>query len=279
MKKTLIALLALAGVAVGAEPETGSLVLTNSNGTKTSNGKTVVDTASITTTVAATTTTWVKDVITLSGSTITITDASVGNSTTAGKYTGETNLNGYVIGDINVGNGDTDTDPKAYYVYSVSFSASEAITLSSIDVGFKITSAGGGDQSGRWVTYYWQLTSGTGESVTPLVNYSDVASWIRASSDGTASGTQSSTGTLTMNMGSTPITLDANTKYTLNLKITGVNNADANNNNAGGKIDDKGGFVHIGTITARVSQTIPEPTTATLSLLALAGLAARRRRK
>ncbi|MBR5895113.1 MAG: PEP-CTERM sorting domain-containing protein [Akkermansia sp.] len=38
-------------------------------------------------------------------------------------------------------------------------------------------------------------------------------------------------------------------------------------------------LVFSGTLTNRSSQSIPEPTTATLSLLALAALAARRRRK
>ena len=72
-----------------------------------------------------------------------------------------------------------------------------------------------------------------------------------------------------MDFGSNAIDLIAGETYTLNLKITGVNNAE-------NVVDTDGGFVHVGSISASI---IPEPTTATLSLLALAGLAARRRRK
>ena len=243
MKKTLIALMALAGMAVGAEPEIGSLVLTNTTAND------VISTA-----VGTASTDWVEEVITLSGN-ATVSILTNGTNT----YT-PTSLTGYAIGDTNVGNGGS-------YVYSVTFALTEeatSLTLSDISAGFVIQSANGNAQTNnRWATYNWQLTSGIGENVTTLVNYATNDSWSQASG---------STGTLTMNLGESGVTLNAGETYTLNLKITGVNNAE-------NVVDTNGGFVHIGTITANVTQIVPEPTTATLSLLALAGLAARRRRK
>ena len=234
MKKTIITLLALAGVAMAAD--TGTLTLTNTTASDT-----------ITTTISDNSTDWLKEAITLDGN-ATIDILANGSNT----YT-PTDLAGYAIGDTNVGNGGS-------YVYSVSFTVNEdapALTLTSISADFIIQSAGGGGQGARWATYNWQFISGE----TTLVDYASADYWSHASSQ--------STGELAMDFGSNAVDLAAGKTYTLNLKITGVNNSKD-------VVDANGGFVHVGSISASI---IPEPTTATLSLLALAGLAARRRRK
>lgn len=234
MKKTIIALMALAGVAMAAD--TGTLTLTNTTASDT-----------ITTTISDNSTDWLKEAITLDGN-ATIDILTNGSNT----YT-PTDLAGYAIGDTNVGNGGS-------YVYSVSFTVNEdapALTLTSISADFIIKSANGGGQGARWATYNWQFISGE----TALVDYATADYWSQASSQ--------STGELAMDFGSNAVDLVAGETYTLNLKITGVNNSK-------GSVDTNGGFVHVGSISASI---IPEPTTATLSLLALAGLAARRRRK
>ena len=234
MKKTIIALLALAGVAMAAD--TGTLTLTNTTASDT-----------ITTTISDNSTDWLKEAITLDGNATIDILANGGNTYTP------TDLAGYAIGDTNVGNGGS-------YVYSVSFTVNEdapALTLTSISADFIIQSAGGGGQGARWATYNWQFISGE----TTLVDYASADYWSCASSQ--------STGELAMDFGSNAVDLAAGKTYTLNLKITGVNNSKD-------VVDANGGFVHVGSISASI---IPEPTTATLSLLALAGLAARRRRK
>lgn len=226
--------MALAGVAMAAD--TGTLTLTNTTASDT-----------ITTTISDNSTDWLKEAITLDGN-ATIDILANGSNT----YT-PTDLAGYAIGDTNVGNGGS-------YVYSVSFTVNEdapALTLTSISADFIIQSAGGGGQGARWATYNWQFISGE----TTLVDYASADYWSHASSQ--------STGELAMDFGSNAVDLAAGKTYTLNLKITGVNNSKD-------VVDANGGFVHVGSISASI---IPEPTTATLSLLALAGLAARRRRK
>ena len=234
MKRTIIALMALAGVAMAAD--TGTLTLTNTTASDT-----------ITTAISDNSTDWLKDAITLDDN-ATIAILINGSNT----YTPDT-LAGYAIGDTNVGSGGS-------YTYSVSFTVKEdapALTLTSISADFIVQSAGGGNQTNsRWATYNWQFVSGE----TTLVDYATADYWSQASG---------ATGSLSMNFGSNAIDLIAGETYTLNLKITGVNNAE-------NVVDTNGGFVHVGSISASI---IPEPTTATLSLLALAGLAARRRRK
>ena len=234
MKKTIIALMALAGVAMAAD--TGTLTLTNTTASDT-----------ITTTISDNSTDWLKEAIALGGN-ATIDILTSGSNT----YT-PTDLAGYAIGDTNVGNGGS-------YVYSVSFTVNgdaPALTLTSISADFIVKSADGGNQgNSRWATYNWQFVSGE----TTLVDYATADYWSQASG---------ATGSLSMDFGSNAIDLEAGETYTLNLKITGVNDSN-------GTVDNKGGFVHVGSISASI---IPEPTTATLSLLALAGLAARRRRK
>lgn len=68
-------------------------------------------------------------------------------------------------------------------------------------------------------------------------------------------------------------TLGANSSATFALTVTNAQTKDVDPNQAGVQL--AGTFVGLSGITV----TVPEPTTATLSLLALAGLAARRRRK
>ena len=193
---------------------------------------------------------WVDDSITLTDNAI-IDILAQGTN----KY-GGTSMTGYAIGNTNVGNGGS-------YVYSVSFTVANdapAITLTEIAAGFTLSSAtADSTQTGRCATYNWQFLAGS----ETLVDYAGTDYW----SEDTESA---STGVLTMNFGDGGTQLIAGETYTLNIKVTGVNNEK-------GTVDTNGGFVHIGTITATAS--IPEPTTATLSLLALAGLASRRRRR
>ena len=84
-------------------------------------------------------------------------------------------------------------------------------------------------------------------------------------------------GSLTLNSGAElPLTLSQSIDWTDSYKVVAV--IDNTANTLGGRVSPAYTMTGI-TMSAVATPAVPEPTTATLSLLALAGLAARRRRK
>ena len=87
--------------------------------------------------------------------------------------------------------------------------------------------------------------------------------------------------TLTFSKGVETLTLTKDNSSIADFTITGTTSLDASGLKMNSIGDVEHGFnVQSATFTANgITATIPEPATATLSLLALAGLAVRRRRK
>ncbi len=232
MKKTLITLLALAGVAAA-----DTLTISNANNTAVATGD------------------WLTEV---SATAINV----AGNDTfTATDYT-----NSFFSVATNVGNG-------GKYDYVLTFTLAKDVDLSSFSIDFLLHSSSGAAQPvNRTLSYDLTLSDATetlvsyaDQSITTttgrtagLATYKDVA----YNADGSINE-ETKLGTATFTLPDS-VFLAAGTEY----KLTIANIA---------KNDEGGGtFVGIGNIAMNV---IPEPTTATLSLLALCGLAARRRRK
>ena len=121
-----------------------------------------------------------------------------------------------------------------------------SITLSSIPVN--------SSAQDKWYMHEYTVTLGKGGVVTYSLNGGEV---------------QTAATTFTTNWDST---MNENTKYSVGMKAPGW----AGNSALSGNFTTTGITV---TSTPVAAPSAPEPTTATLSLLALAGLAARRRRK
>ena len=239
MKKTLIALMTLAGVATA---ENWTATFTTSN---TSKNQTYTDYSAAFAEGSP---------LTLSITNIVIT----GNGTTASNYdTSEGNHPSSIRPDTNVGNGGTWT-----LSFSLTNTSTEAITLQQIafDV-FTFNSSGAvqGNNTARNLT----LTL-TGDA-TGSVSFTHGASNI--------SGDVASR-TITLNSGA--VTISAGDSLSLSLT------ASPQEDSRGGTFLGLTGATFSGEIVTPVipdTPAVPEPATATLSLLALAGLAVRRRRK
>ena len=235
MKKTLITLLALAGVAA-AQP----LTISNANNTASATGD------------------WLTEV---SATAINVTEGTGTNTFATTDYT-----NSFYSVATNVGYGGS-------YDYVLTFTLAKDVDLSGFSIDFLLHSSGGGAQtSNRTLSY--DLTLANAEKA--LVSYTDQSittttgptggnpdyKGVAYNADGSINeNTKLGTAAYTLPKS---VFLAAGTEYTLTIASISKND------------DQLGTFVGIGNIAMDV---IPEPTTATLSLLALAGLAARRRRR
>ena len=232
MKKTLITLLALAGVAA-AQP----LTISNANNTASATGD------------------WLTEV-----------SAAAINVTGSNTFTSTDYTNSFFTVATNVGNGGT-------YDYVLTFTFAKDVDLSGFSIDFLLHSGAGAAQPvNRTLAYDLTLTNAT-ETLVSYTDQSITTTTGRTSGDATYKGVaynadgsineETKLGTAAYTLPES-VFLAAGTEY----KLTIANIA---KNDSG-----QGTFVGIGNIAMDV---IPEPTTATLSLLALAGLAARRRRK
>ena len=241
MKKTLIALMALAGIAA-AETETTPLTLSAVFSTSNKGNTQDVDDYSATFTP--------NTPLTLSFNTLTIS-----GSTKNGGYTtdnpGAVNPTA-IRPNANVCANNSDSYTLTFTLHN---SGQDVIDISKITLDvFGYNSGGNAHTAG-----------------TPHANFELTYKLPEATSSVSLKETNinvysSNTATFTMSNNQT-ITLGANESIQLSLEVT--------------KYDGSGSFVGLkgATFTGTTTTTVPEPTTATLSLLALAGLAARRRRK
>ncbi len=231
MKKTLITLLALAGVAAA-----DTLTISNADNT------------------AAATGDWFTE---LSATAINISGT---NSFTSTDYT-----DSFYSVATNVGSGGT-------YDYVLTFTLAKDVDLSSFSIDFLLHNSDGAaqpvnrtlsydltlsDATGTLVSYAGQSITTTTGRTSGWATYKDVA----YNADGSINE-ETKLGTATFSLPDS-VFLAAGTEYKLTIANIAKNDTGA------------GTFVGIGNIAMNV---IPEPTTATLSLLALCGLAARRRR-
>ena len=236
MKKTLITLLALAGVAA-AQP----LTISNANNTASATGG------------------WLTEV---SATAINVTSSATFGSTA---YT-----NSFYSVATNVGNGGS-------YDYVLTFTLAKDVDLSGFSIDFLLHNSDGKAQTvNRTLSYDLTLANAektlvsyTEQSITTTTGQGGDGSAITVHYTGAAYNADGSINEYTK-LGTAAHTLSesvflaAGTEYTLTIANISKNDTGA------------GTFVGIGNIAMDV---IPEPTTATLSLLALAGLAARRRRR
>ena len=237
MKKTLIALLALTGIAAAdtSVMDTAVIGFTNFSSGVADYG-TMVDAITISTT---------DSVTTLSGITF---DTAMSDTNNRDSFSITLVLDAAKIGSVS----------EFTSLAAAHYSASGAM-------GFGVNADG--NIKGQWGTseYNWSAGPMPTEGTITLT-------YVTGNHSGTNEGSRLYVG-------------DSATYYTNNSLKTG--NANYNTikfNNLGGAI--KQAYVHnycltqaqVGTLMAETA-AIPEPTTATLSLLALAGLAARRRRK
>ena len=234
MKKTIIALMALAGVAAAE-----TLTISNANNTATTTGD------------------WFTE---LSATTANVTGSKAFSAT---DYT-----NSFYSVATNVGEG-------GEYDYVLTFTLGQNVELSSFSIDFLLHSGSGAAQPvNRTLSYDLTLTTAT-DTLVSYIDQSITTTTGRTSGNATYKGAAYNTdgsindetklGTATFTLPDS-VMLTAGTEYKLTI-------ADIAKNDNG-----QGTYVGIGNI-AMSGQVIPEPTTATLSLLALAGLAARRRRK
>ena len=231
MKKTLIGLMALAGVAFASQPATWSTTFVSEEGSYT---QTYTD---------YTATDWTK------GAPFTLDFTGLTTTKPAGAYDGVEEYEASAIRPgTNVGSGGT---------WALSFTLTNmgdvAQEISDIDLNIFLYSNTGGNQGGtvkRTITFTMLSGDTTLSTITTLLSGSDT---------GSLQG-------LDMPEFSDSITIGAGKSADFTLFVQR------------GPSEATGTFVGLkgATITANL---VPEPTTATLSLLALAGLAARRRRK
>jgi len=235
MKKTLITLLALAGVAA-AQP----LTISNANNTASATGD------------------WLTEV-----------SATAINVTGTNTFTSTDYTNSFFTVATNVGSGGT-------YDYVLTFTLAKDVDLSGFSIDFLLHNNGGYAQTvNRTLSYDLTLANAeetlvsyTEQSITTTTGEGADGQAITVHYTGAAYNADGSINEYTK-LGTAAYTLSesvflaAGTEY----KLTIANIAKDDNG--------QGTFVGIGNIAMDV---IPEPTTATLSLLALCGLAARRRR-
>ncbi|MBQ8480630.1 MAG: PEP-CTERM sorting domain-containing protein [Akkermansia sp.] len=221
--------MALAGVAVGAEPELTPLTLT-----------------------------FTKDITAISSlpNDYTVVEKSVsltGDTTTC--LTKGSFKTDYLRPDTNVDSKGTSWTLN----FSIGNNSGRDFVIDSIDIdAFTYTGGGGAQNNNR--NFLFTVTAGE-TKITTKENL-----FIKGSEQ---NGT--SEGTLTLNLDeSLTIAADSTLKFTITV------NQGAQVSYADGGGEARGSFVGIETVRFNA---VPEPTTATLSLLALAGLAARRRRR
>ncbi len=208
-------------------------------------------------TLSYTSGTWTAD-----GAAITATELDGATSLKASGYT-----TSFYLPDINVGNGNT-------WTFTLNFTVSSDVTIDSVNVAFLTANGSNATQySDRLGTDTLTLSgaSMTDISVTKDVTYKGDASANAAAYDINTAGDPSDGAgkSVTSALGQV-LTQTAGETYSLSIQAT--KGAETN-----------GYFVGIGAIqfneVVAPTPAVPEPATATLSLLALAGLAARRRRK
>jgi len=231
MKKTIVALMALAGVAVGAEPELTPLTLT-----------------------------FTKDITAISSlpNDYTVVEKSVSlTGDTTACLAGGGFKTDYLRPDTNVDSNGTSWTLN----FSIGNNSGRDFVIDSIDID-AFTYTGGGAAQNNNRNFLFTVTAGETKITTKENLY------IKGS-DQKNGGT--SEGTLTLNLSdSLTIAADSTLKFTITVnQVAQVSAADGGGNG-------RGSFVGIETVRFNA---VPEPTTATLSLLALAGLAARRRRR
>ncbi|MBQ9095088.1 MAG: PEP-CTERM sorting domain-containing protein [Akkermansia sp.] len=177
--------------------------------------------------------------------------------------------------DTNIGNGGTWT-----LTFTIKNDSSTAVAFDEINLGVFLFNSDGNKQ-GSDVTRSIDFTLTAADDTTtytllPQVNYvlkgndanDTLATTVKIGSTAIAAADQVANG-VNVNL-SSPFEMEASKSYTFNLTVT--KDTDMTGEWA------KGTFVGLNSITFS-ADPIPEPTTATLSLLALAGLAARRRRR
>lgn len=237
MKKTFITLLAMAGLAMGAQEP---ITIGNANNT------------------ASTTSDFFSSVA-----------AESANISGSASFTSTAYTQSFFSVATNVGNG-------GGYDYVLTFTLAKDADLFGVNVDFMLYNAGGKAQPvNRTLSYDITLTS-TVEGSSPLLNLEDQT--ITTTTGATAGDAVYTDAAYTENgafaeqtkAGVASFTLPENTflQAGVEYQLTIANIAKADTG--------AGTFVGIGNIKMDI---IPEPATATLSLLALCGLAARRRRK
>ncbi len=176
--------------------------------------------------------------------------------------------NSLVVPETNVGNG-------GQWTWTHSFELSEAMTLDSVQFAlFAVSASGAVQNQPRTGTYTLTITAvgadeasfTTSDTFTCVVNQDNTSVAAAWTVDG---GVTAGTGVVVTAAETVAPTLQSGT-YTLSLNIGEIST---------GTFMGLGKTVYLNGTTTSSAGAVPEPATATLSLLALAGLAARRRRK
>ncbi|MBR5293034.1 MAG: PEP-CTERM sorting domain-containing protein [Clostridia bacterium] len=240
MKKTIITLMALAGVSMA-----DTLTISNANNKASTESTLFTDVAA---------------------------DISILTTVNAGLNTTTDYVESSYFADTNVGDGGS-------FTYTLTFTPTEDLVLNDLSLDFFLSNKDGKAQrSDKSFSYALTLSSSgenaevlystekttldtgwTGKTDNAKVTYADSP----YKTDGTINATEAKSNTLTLEF-KDGIALSAGAEYKLAVSIARANNT------------NNGYYAGIGNITMAV---VPEPATATLSLLALAGLCARRRRK
>lgn len=228
MKKTLVALMALAGVATATETEISPLTLTTTFNTNKSITSSIEDFT-------------VTDVLLIN----TATDETVNNHT-KGTY-----MDSFLRPSLNV---DFGTGASWTMTFTIANKGTTDFTINSITLNaFAFNGDGASQPNNR--NFLFTVTAGE----TTLATKENLS----------ITGGATTTTPLTLTL-ATPITINAKDDMIFSVVV----NQGAEGNNG------RGSFVGLSSVAFSGSiPVVPEPTTATLSLLALAGLAARRRRK
>ena len=245
--------MALAGLAVGGE----TVIFSNANN------------------IASTTSALFDNVSAEVSDVVKSTVSGVNNNLTSTSYT-----ESFVAVSTNIGAGGS-------YTYTLTFTPNQDLAIEDISFDIFLANAGGKAQgTNRTIGYNFVLSERDGRSLLTLSNQSVASTGAtHATSNASYTGSAYKTDNVTVADSTydgggkfvegprygladlpveTSIALSKDVTYTLSLEIfKGENN-------------NTGVFAGIGNITMAV---VPEPTTATLSLLALCGLAARRRRR
>lgn len=161
------------------------------------------------------------------------------------------------------------------YDYTLTFTLAQGFELSSFSIDFLLYSAGGCAQSvNRSILYNLSVETMDGVSLLSYTDQSTITttgrteghanySGVAYNSDGSVNS-ETKLGTASFALGDS-ITFAAGTEYTLKIANIAVDG-------------ENGTFVGIGNI-AMTGQVVPEPASATLTLLAFSTLALRRRRQ
>lgn len=199
-----------------------------------------------------------------------VTGASLISQTFTGvstQATGSNYVNSFLSPNVNVGNGNT-------WSVSLSFTVTETVTVDSIALTlFTFNGSNAVQQNKRSGAYTFELKADDGEVLASCSNSSLTYLGTGDGADAVTGTQQASVETLGQKRGSSgvyeegtlnqAVTLSAGTTYTLELSLNG------------GTVT-QGYFVGLGAIELN---TIPEPATASLSILGMAALMMRRRRR